>query len=560
VPTDRLLPGRLRSCAPGGGRRDHSIRGRAAHGCEEERRPKDAPPSPLRSRLPWLVTGLTYAPVKLFLFGAGATYGTLGRRGVKGFGRELAGLPRWRGDPLYSALAPYAKAALKKGETDAENWDLDVAWTSLDYFAKLRLGLDGLGLIFDEGAASVAIHRAAAAAYGPLDHDYLSRAWHGAVQFTLREILKAVTPGDVVASFNWDVLVEHLLVQHRLCGTSIRLVQAPHRAGGDVVTIAKPHGSLSWGRHFPQQGDAADFLPGPDPLLEPMLPADISDQKQPLLLGAVPIKSELLVEVQQRHPWVHTRVMQQWSALCVALRDADELHVVGYGFPVEDGYGLFMLREAVKLRSRPCRVFLYEVPGRRCDEVAANIARLLELPDDKIGRRGPVLAPDFGGRGPSMRAQVADAAYFRWRERDSTHGQDLDDWFKAERDFGRQDSVRVQRPLSRGGGSGGADNQAGGREEFLGLVGEVNDAASADRHTVNQRSPLHQQREGLGHVRRLFIEIRDSLHGREEGVPVVQNVVLRGPKIVEGPLCSVGLHHGVDRAYVGAGRGQANTT
>jgi hypothetical protein len=379
-----------------------------------------------------------YAPVKLFIFGAGATYGTLGRRGVKGFGRELAGrVPQWRNDPLYRALAPCAKAALKKGEADEENWDLDVAWTSLDYLAKLRLGLDGLGLTFDDGTASVAIHRAAAAAYGPLDHDHLSRAWHSAAQFTLREVLKAVTPGDVVVSFNWDVLVEHLLVEHRFSGTPVRLVQAPHQPGGDVVTIAKPHGSLSWGREFPLRGDAPDFLPGPDPLLNPMLPSDISDQKQPLVLGAVPIKSELLKEIQCRHPFVHRRIMEQWSTLCRALRDADEMQVIGYGFPPEDQYGLFMLCKARELRTKDWRrVVLYEVPGRRCDEVAGHLARLLELPDDKIRRRGPVRAPDFQGGGLPMREQVADAAFYRWRERDSAHGLDLDDWFRAERDFG----------------------------------------------------------------------------------------------------------------------------
>ena len=376
------------------------------------------------------------ASVKLFIFGAGATYGTLGRRGVKGFGRELAArVPQWRTDPLYSALVSSAKAALRTREPDADNWDLDVAWTHLDYLAKLRRGLDGLGLAFDDGQASVAIHRAAAAVYSPLDCAYLSDAWRGAVLFTLRDILKEVRAGDVVVSFNWDVLVEHLLVRHRFCGTSLRFVQAPHELSGDVVTIVKPHGSLSWGREFPKAGDAPDFLPGPAPLLDPMLPAEISDRRQPLVLGAVPIKSELLKEVQWRHTFVHRRIMEQWSALCRALRDAEEVQAVGYGFPPEDQYGLFMLREAARLRSRACRVVLYEVPGRRCDEVAGHLARLLEVGDDQIRRRGPVRAPDFSGGRP-IRAQVADAAFYRWRESHSAHGLDLDDWFRAERDFG----------------------------------------------------------------------------------------------------------------------------
>jgi hypothetical protein len=376
--------------------------------------------------------------VKLFIFGAGATYGTLGRRGVKGFGRELAGsVPNWRTNPLYNALTPYAEAGLKKGEPNADNWDLDVAWTHLDYFAKLRRGLDALGLVFDDGSASLAIHRAAAAVYGPLDHAYLANAWRNAVSFTLRDILKEAAAGDVVVSFNWDVLIEHLLVRHRLHGTTARLVQAPHELGGEVVTLVKPHGSLSWGRAFPHEGDAPDFLPGPNPLLDPMLPADISDQKQPLLLGAVPIKSELLKEVQWRHTFVHRRIMDQWSVLCRALRDAEEVQAVGYGFPSEDQYGLFMLREAARRRSAACRVVLYEVPGRRCDQVAAQLARLLDVPGETIQRRGSVCAPNFDGNGPSLDAQVREAAYFRWCERDRAHGFDLDDWRRAERDFGR---------------------------------------------------------------------------------------------------------------------------
>lgn len=342
--------------------------------------------------------GSTKNPTKrLFIFGAGATCGTLKRPGVKGFGEALAReVPGWRDDRHYSALARFVDRDVLPGEPVTNAWALDAVWTRIDYQAKLWRGLASLGVGRDDTPIGSPIHRALAAVYGTLDLDYLGRAWRSERPFTLRDVLRIVGPNDVVVSFNWDVLVELLLV--RFSGVGALVVQAPHKAK-DVVTLAKPHGSLSWRREFPPHGDAPDFLGvGLAPLLTVMRPEDIDDRHQPLLLGALPMKSELLAEVQVKHPWVHLRVMEQWSALCGGLRDAEEVYVVGYSFPDEDGYGRFLLGEAMRRRLRPCRIVLYELREKR-KGVEKRMSAALGTGLD-IDWRGSVVAPK-NARGPA---------------------------------------------------------------------------------------------------------------------------------------------------------------
>ena len=43
-----------------------------------------------------------------------------------------------------------------------------------------------------------------------------------------------------------------------------------------------------------------------------------------------------------------------------AVRTAERLVVVGYGFPVEDDYGRFLFTEAARLRSEPVAIDCYE--------------------------------------------------------------------------------------------------------------------------------------------------------------------------------------------------------
>jgi hypothetical protein len=89
---------------------------------------------------------------------------------------------------------------------------------------------------------------------------------------------------------------------------------------------------------------------------------------EPLVLGAVPIKSELIAEVQCFHgtPRVFEIVRDHWRGVADAIRDADRLVVLGYSFPEEDSYGRFFFAEGIRERqkTRPLRIEFYERPER----------------------------------------------------------------------------------------------------------------------------------------------------------------------------------------------------
>jgi len=88
---------------------------------------------------------------------------------------------------------------------------------------------------------------------------------------------------------------------------------------------------------------------------------------QPLVLGALPMKSELLAEVQGvAHAKVYETIAVQWAEVVRAVEDATELVVAGYGFLPEDDYGRFLLREAVKRRKKvPLPITYYSRPEDR---------------------------------------------------------------------------------------------------------------------------------------------------------------------------------------------------
>lgn len=101
----------------------------------------------------------------------------------------------------------------------------------------------------------------------------------------------------------------------------------------------------------------------------------------------MPIKSELVAEVARPQ---HELIMRQWAALCRAISEAGELCVIGYGFPPEDGYGRFLMRQAARRRQRRfARVDLYEVDAR-FGIVRDAIAEVFGVSADDVANRGPV--------------------------------------------------------------------------------------------------------------------------------------------------------------------------
>ena len=183
---------------------------------------------------------------------------------------------------------------------------------------------------------------------------------------------------DVVVSFNYDTLVERLAKRF---GLALRHCRGAPR---DFVKFLKPHGSVSWPLH-PVPSAVFDG----EPLLH-SLSEDMNND--PLLLGAVPIKSELLREVQIQCGTfdVFQAIMYQWRGIVEAVRDADELVVVGYSFPKEDLYGRFLFQQGVRRRTHPFETIEYY---NRTAKDGASILEVFGQKDAKVVWRGPVKRP-----------------------------------------------------------------------------------------------------------------------------------------------------------------------
>jgi len=83
-------------------------------------------------------------------------------------------------------------------------------------------------------------------------------------------------------------------------------------------------------------------------------------------------------------------VMHQWQGVVEAVRDADELIVVGYSFPKEDHYGRFLFEQA--LHSRKCpRIRRIEFYNTTAD--CGSISHIFGNRTDEIVWKGPVGCP-----------------------------------------------------------------------------------------------------------------------------------------------------------------------
>jgi hypothetical protein len=156
------------------------------------------------------------------------------------------------------------------------------------------------------------------------------------------------------------------------------------------VSFAKPHGSASWTLDVNFQ---RVVCPQPDavPLCDSLATQDVESGREPLVLGAVSLKSELVKEVQERYgvERVFKVVAAQWRAVVEAIRDSETLIVAGYSFPAEDQYGRFMFKEAVRLRTGSIRVEFFERTHRQA-EMAKVLSEVFESRVSELVFRGEV--------------------------------------------------------------------------------------------------------------------------------------------------------------------------
>lgn len=282
-----------------------------------------------------------------------------------------------------------------------DNWGLEPVWSCMDYYAKLghAIGNEPDPPWSDE---SPQLKKALLKIYGqrcdkradqlPLNDRY-----------TLVSCLKnELQPGDYLISFNYDTVVER--VARRL---DIQLCSAARE--NDRIVLAKPHGSTSWIlRSRTENGPGSVDWTSSDggPRLDSMAESDVRGAtitgnhripgREPLVLGAVPIKSELIKEVQECNgvPSVFSTIQEQWKAVVTAICGAESLVILGYSFPTEDEYGRFLMKEAVRRRDkgRKLDIAFYEVEERQA-QVAMRIAEVFLGCIGKLTFSGPVSGP-----------------------------------------------------------------------------------------------------------------------------------------------------------------------
>lgn len=322
--------------------------------------------------------------MKVVILGAGSTIGTLGGSlGVQGLAQRLEQVhgPTWR--------ARYPRLAEAVEHCGSSN--LDRIWTHVDYAAKLtrsvcqapdcpkldgacpRAGPDCQGP--DYGGVSGELRRALLAAYA-LRHE-LEELLMKRAGGTLMGLLTDLQPGDVLISFNWDTVGERILREK--CAAPVATARRPP-LGSTTVHLVKPHGSLSWEDHggrapvrWCESGSRA-------PLFEAMQMGS-NNYPQPLVLGALPIKDELIAgtQVMGGNGEIFALIADQWASVVYAVEHADYLVLVGYGFPPEDTYGRFLFRQAAARRGARPR------PSIEYYALARDRARIVEAVRETFG-------------------------------------------------------------------------------------------------------------------------------------------------------------------------------
>lgn len=330
---------------------------------------------------------------RLFLFGAGSSAGTFDWNhhpvpSAAAFGKALRHIDRhW--PATFGALAKVVGEHLRRSLDD---FSLEELWTCVDWYAKLKPALPPPAWTTDEASRfGPEIKKLLLVVYGSRCDKAAARLPPDASYTLGRLFAEEIHPGDVIASFNYDTIAERVAAN-----TFSRTLRAVGRSSsGAAITLAKPHGSASWSMNpFTRTLRSCDTQGAP--LLDSLSAADVDRGFEPLLLGAVPIKSELILEVQDKlgphgNSWkqIYDTVLSQWGAVVAALASVDCVIIVGYSFPREDTYGRFMIREALRSRSAPPLVEFFELKDRACEREK----EILDAFDHRVREltyRGPV--------------------------------------------------------------------------------------------------------------------------------------------------------------------------
>lgn len=276
----------------------------------------------------------------LFIAGAGCSLGTLAC--IKGICPPVAAnfvseLEKRGWVNAYPELAKVIKHAKKTHP----HVGLEQLWTCIDLHAKFPgafpISWEPRGPVVRE------LKSALVRIYGS-SCDEISENISATDACTVVEIAKEIAAGDTLISFNYDTMIERVVK---------RIAKAPLRHGKDLrpetIRFAKPHGSTSW-----QVKNLPYCVTDGEPIYDSLAHEAVRCRADldPLLLGAVPLKSELIFEVQEYYgsQRVFEVICEQWRTVTNAVASATRIVVLGYSFPKEDLYGRFFLNEGKAMR------------------------------------------------------------------------------------------------------------------------------------------------------------------------------------------------------------------
>lgn len=162
----------------------------------------------------------------------------------------------------------------------------------------------------------------------------LHTARSGAAHSNVRKFAGFLHAGDVIVTFNWDLLVEEAL--HDL-GKNWE-----YSLRDDRICILKPHGSLDWFDRKDVAKIKKDLL---FPLNEDFGNIQVFRRfRAPKIPAVVPVILPPVVNKKIEYKELESIWRDAW----LALRHAAEIYVIGYSLPPEDLHARFTIRSAIR--------------------------------------------------------------------------------------------------------------------------------------------------------------------------------------------------------------------
>ena len=159
-------------------------------------------------------------------------------------------------------------------------------------------------------------------------------------------LAKITRPGDVVISFNWDLLFESALTELER--------DWEYELKGDKLALLKPHGSVDW---FDSETTKIK-LSLTSPVIDKIGKLRVFQHfRMPRLRSQV---TPVIVPPLIRKKWKYKEFDRIWRCAWRALRTAEEIYIIGFSLPPEDLHVRFVIRSAVRIneetRAAPLRV------------------------------------------------------------------------------------------------------------------------------------------------------------------------------------------------------------